>query len=396
MFDRTSKGCSVQVLRSYLILFVAVFCLYANLLSMLFTEIFVIYLRDLLIFFFVFLLFGKNASPAQKVILIAWLFLVVCYIILCHGNYGSISKIRNYVMFPFMVFAFAECTRPWIFESGFKGNRVDRIFYFFLDAYVLLFFIEALIYTFLPSSQDVLYGLLRDISDEKGTSVGLSGGIFSGLRIITPAGNPVQGSFVLFTWWLLRLNGFRTVLYFLAHVLSVSKVTLVLGIVGFFLKSKWFSALIILFVSMVLAGYFVLPSIGNVHVDSVRMHIEGFVYGFTSIFSSPLGIEFDTVSAQSKQVGASVAPGFESYLGSIWAAFGIPGFILSVAIFATAYLKSRLVGFLIFAFAFSDNTSSPHLFIAVFFLAWSRWHLTFEDHRSSCFLENNVVPRLRG
>lgn len=368
-------------------LLLVVYCLYANTLSLISGSVEVLYLRDAAAIALALILFAKFGKVTQLALFVLWICMISGYTVAYHGSYGSLSKIRNYAMFPLVVFCFAEFVRPITLSSREYESVNQKIFNFAFNIYVVLVFAEGAAYFFIPHLQGALFELLSEISTKKGTGVGLSGGLFSGLRAITPAGNPVQGAFVVFVWWLSRLSRRRAVVFLVSHLLTFSKITLAL----FFLKpittSRNAIILVMVFYVSVLVSYFVIPSELNVHFDSARLHIAGLVSGLYSMLTSPLGIPFESVSAQSGQSWSVVPPGFESFFGSICASFGLLGCVFSLFIFATACKRSQLVLLLFFAFSFSDNVASPHLFAPVFYCVYIRLSC---ERRSGNFRMNDL------
>jgi hypothetical protein len=155
-------------------------------------------------------------------------------------------------------------------------------------------------------------------------------------------------------------------LFYLAHVLTFSKISLLAGLLERARKASYLTVMIgFVFVIIVLILFFTLTPgyIVVTNVQSVLIHLSGAVLGVVSPFYHPLGLSLDSVGAISGTEVEYATPGFESFIGSFAAAFGIFGLAALLFMYANYGYGNFLVSTFFLLWLLSDNVSSPHLFI---------------------------------
>jgi hypothetical protein len=222
-----------------------------------------------------------------------------------------------------------------------------------------------------------MWSALATASEQKGVSVGLGGGFINGLRAMTPLLSPVQGSFVLFTALLyMQSSRLSTLNFYAIHLLTVSKISLLGDLAYRMLKKLTILQMLAIFFWLLIIAIIIIftasPETLENNKESIRIHISGAIKGILTPFYAPLGLPLIHVGAISINENSPISPGFESFLGSICAAFGIAGIavVLICLLFFGFKSKAMLVVFL--AWLLSDNVSSPHLFVIPIF--WTLIH----------------------
>lgn len=351
------------------------YCLFANLASLFSGFVPLIYVRDAIILGVVFI--GLCRYSLIRAMIPCALAIIILLITLVKGIPDStlLPKIRNYCSLPFLYAAFGI---SWdIKNKAIRAGSEDKDgwLHFLHGLLCGMIVLEALAYLFIPEAQTLAYGALAALSEEKGVSVGLGGGILNGGRTMTPLLNPVQGSFVLLSILLLirQRRPFKS--FFAVHILTVSKISAGLGLL-YSLRKISFRAYLLAGIAVAAAFALILAVVPietlEVNAASAMLHFEGTVLGVMAPLTDPLGLPFLQVGALSVNDALGVQPGFESFLGSFIAAYGLAGIMVLLVLFI-ASPRNLASAALLIAWLFSDNISSPHLFIIPAFYVLLNW-----------------------
>lgn len=350
----------------------AIYCTIANLFGFLTLSSAPIYARDAIIATAIIIASFKISKLKAAIISCTSAIIVLS----CFAKGFSpelIPKIRNYSAFPYLcliVTYSSEIAR----DNHNKSNpdNANSWVYLIFTIITIGTIIESIIYIISPEIQAVAWSTLTALSEEKGVSVGLGGGLLNGTRAMTPLLSPVQGSFVAFTCLAYMINTKRSTIFFYAiHLFTLSKITIIgdllLKATSNITPSR-LTAVILAFSSLIwLFAAFASPESIEINIESMKLHFSGAGYGLLAPIDFPIGLELDKVGALSLNDGNPLTPGFESFLGSISASFGWPGLLL-IAISALYFgSKSKLMIVIFLMWLLSDNVSSPHLFVIPIF-----------------------------
>lgn len=351
--------------RNYLLFGVlGFFCVYANLIGLVTGSLYPTYARDAIVLIVLFAALYRHAKVHLVVsALLASMVLAICF---AKGFPDELlPKVRNYVMFPFVVscisIGFSRLKKN--IPDNARRSWINYIFY----SLVVLMVAEASIYVVFPEVQHFTYFALSLIAEAKGVSVGLGGGVINGARIITPLLSPVQGGIVLFLALVFMSPvSKRFGLFYLVHVLTFSKISLLAGILERARKASYLNLMIGIVSIIGLAILFFAFAPGHLivtNIQSVLIHLSGAVLGIMSPLYHPFGLGLEEVGAISGMEVEYATPGFESFIGSFAAAFGVFGLVSLVFMYAYYGYRNFLVSTFFLLWFLSDNVSSPHLFI---------------------------------
>lgn len=340
------------------------FCVYANLIGLVTGSLYPTYARDAIVLSVLLAALYRHAKIHLIFsVMLASMILAIC---IAKGFPNDIlPKIRNYVAFPFVVSCVSISFS--LLKKGIYGNAgrfwINYIFY----SLVIFMIAEAAIYMIFPDLQHLTYFALSLIAEAKGVSVGLGGGLVNGARIITPLLSPVQGSIVLFIALVFMAPvSKRFGLFYIAHVLTFSKISLLAGILERARKASYLSLLagVVFVVGLVVLFFAFAPGyLVITNIQSILIHLSGAVLGIMAPFHHPFGLSLDEVGAISGMEVEYATPGFESFVGSFAAAFGLFGLISLVLMYALYGYRNFLVSTFFLLWLLSDNVSSPHLFV---------------------------------
>jgi hypothetical protein len=356
---------------SRILVTLAFYCAFANLIGLVIASALPTYFRDLVIAIAL-LLSAYKISPYKAVIASAASGLLFIACIAKGISPDLLPKIRNYVAFPLVCLVLTNSHR--LFLQGKDHQRWISLLFVAISCSI---FLEGAIYIFAPEIQSLMWSALATASEQKGVSVGLGGGFINGLRAMTPLLSPVQGSFVLFTALLyMQSSRLSTLNFYAIHLLTVSKISLLGDLAYRMLKKLTILQMLAIFFWLLIIAIIIIftasPETLENNKESIRIHISGAIKGILTPFYAPLGLPLIHVGAISINENSPISPGFESFLGSICAAFGIAGIavVLICLLFFGFKSKAMLVVFL--AWLLSDNVSSPHLFVIPIF--WTLIH----------------------
>lgn len=356
---------------SRILVALAFYCTFANLIGLGIASVLPTYFRDLVVVIAL-LLAAYKISPYKAVIASATSGLLIIACIAKGISPDLLPKIRNYAAFPLVCLVVTYSHQ--LFSQRRDNQRwISRLFI----AISCSIFLEGAIYILAPEVQSLMWSTLASASEQKGVSVGLGGGLINGGRVMTPLLSPVQGSFVLFTALLyMQSSALSTLNYYAIHLLTFSKISL-LGDLAYRMLTK-------LTIPQILAIFFGLLIITTtiiftastetteINKESIRLHLSGAFTGILTPFYSPLGLPLTHVGALSINENAPISPGFESFLGSICAAFGLAGMAVVIICLILFGLKSKAMLVVFLLWLLSDNVSSPHLFAIPIF--WTLLH----------------------
>lgn len=340
------------------------FCVYANLIGLVTGSLYPTYARDAIVLGVLLAALYRHAKiHLMFSAILASTLLVICIV---KGFPDDIlPKIRNYVAFPFVVSCVSVSFS--LLKKNIYSNTgrfwINYVFY----SLVIFMIAEAAIYLIFPGIQHLTYFALSVIAEAKGVSVGLGGGLVNGARIITPLLSPVQGSIVLFIALVFMAPvSKRFGLFYIAHALTFSKISLLAGILERARKASYLGLLIgvALIIGLVVLFFAFAPGyLVITNIQSILIHLSGAVLGIMAPFQHPFGLSLDEVGAISGMEVEYATPGFESFIGSFAAAFGLFGLISLVLMYVLYGYRNFLVSTFFLLWLLSDNVSSPHLFI---------------------------------
>lgn len=361
------------MLKNYIYWIILFFCLLANLISLITLDKNYTYARDaFVVVALVVAAFRVEPTRAPFVSLISASILLMCFI---KGFPPEVfSKVRNYVSFPFICLIASSLYSSKTFDvsRGYEKHSDKEMLTTIFYIVCIGTFVEALFYVFVPNAQFLAWSQLRDLSEEKGVSVGLGGGLINGSRMMTPLLSPVQGSFVAFlTLSLLPASKNRSLLYYALHALTFSKVTIFSDMLRRSIEHFRFQQILLSAIGaaalVVLFMWIATPEALETNIASADMHFRGAYGGLITPFSSPWGLPLDQVGALEINEDTLVRPGFESFIGSYVASFGIFGL---AAVILTLFISKKsshngMLIVLLIMWTLSDNISSPHLYLPV-------------------------------
>lgn len=350
----------------------AIYCTLANLIGLLTVSSTPTYIRDAIIATAL-IISSAKISILKTAILFSTSALIIIACITKGLSPELAPKIRNYAAFPFLCLIITYSCK-YSDEKTKEGapelnNSWVAIIYAILISFILA---ESIIYILLPEFQALAWATLSAVSEEKGVSVGLGGGLLNGTRAMTPLLSPVQGSFVAFTALVyMQQSKKSTIFFYLIHIFTLSKITLIAELLLKTLQnltpSRLLAALFTLtFITLVFFA-FTSPESIEINIESIKLHLSGAGYGIIAPIDYPFGLPLEMVGALSFNEGNPLTPGFESFLGSISASFGWPGFLMITASIIYFGSKSKFMLVIFFMWLLSDNVSSPHLFVIPIF-----------------------------
>ena len=345
----------------------AFFSIYANLVGLITETHLTTYIRDAIVMLMLLIgVYRANAAAAFLCSICSGLLLVLC--ILKGLSPEVLPKVRNYVLFPLVALAVSLASRGLEKGDALTSERwINWIFY----SLVFTIASEAGLYLLFPEFQALASAALSQLSEEKGVFVGLGGGLINGGRVMTPLLSPVQGGFLLFlslAFLKMKRTGRRrrALLFYASHLATASKVSLAAWIGLRLIESRageWILITIGLSIGVVAVLAWAPEDMVEINIESIKLHLRGAVAGLLSPLDAPWGLELSEVGALAANDASVVQPGFESFIGSFSAAFGVAGVLLVQVLAITLATRSRITALTFAMWMLSDNVSSPHLFV---------------------------------
>lgn len=311
----------------------------------------------------------------------------------------ELSKLRNILAFPALLLLFTNATQIDAVGTD-HVLKVNAVAFYMMTVWVAG---ETFLLTLAPDVYASYLNTLNYGLAQKGTSVGYLGGFVTNLRAATLMVNPVQGAFVVFlAYMVMPKTKLNTICMSFVAVMTAAKIVLV-ALLGLHLirtiKRPVRLAGSILFLMIAALALMALLKGMNLQADSgaqltrnlasARLHLAGLLSGIEQLYTSTTGVKFAEIGFQAGLQKGSVPPGFESFLGGLFALGGLFGGVafflfLIVCLLSRSPRRLLLASLYLLLVATSDNISSPHLytlFAITFLCGGSRFNASSVDRR---------------
>jgi hypothetical protein len=316
-----------------------------------------VFIRDAIVFCFAFV----NSKSRYHLHILSGILLIL-FLINSGFDIPSLSKFRNFIFFPFLIFTLVQVDKNFNkLKSLYVTYNLNKVLYFIF----LFSFTEALFAGLFSDLYNIWASLVLSRLQEIGTGVGIAAGFFLDLRLITPVLNPVQFSVILFTFYIFSSGVSRAVISFIAIGLCASK-SFIVAILFY-----GFSRAItnpVLFSLVLLLIFFVPATISftaqeTVHLASMELRVASLTNTFEYIFTH-LTVPIEQSFISLPDLDARQIYGFESFIGSFIGVTGVVGLLAILGlIFFVGINKYRVTATCLILLMYSDNVSSLYLYV---------------------------------